>query len=301
MKNKLLGVMCTLVLLPMNGMAVSSQKMKLFGKPYRPVVQASVDQVQVVYYRAGSPATQSTGPSAHLYIDGEFHTGLLPGGYTVFCVKPGTHKLGVHYQEGPQFSGKRSVQGLVDMEAGKTYFLEAGNVDASGQLIPVNLKDGEKELADNLEQAHVVSRASTVVPCANRLGGYVVTGDNSHGLVYALPLDILFEFNRSDRDGITVDGRQALDRLSAELEGNPAADLLVTGHADVIGSDATAEALGRARAETVRAILLEAGALNVEARSAGNREPLNRECGNTRNSSSVKCNAVNRRVRIELR
>ncbi len=301
MKTKLLGVMCALFLLPVHGLAVSSQKMKLFGQAYRPVVQASTEQVQVVYYRAGSPASQSTGPSAHLYIDGEFHTGLLPGGYTVFCVKPGTHKLGVHYKEGTQFSGKRSVQGMVEMDAGKTYFLEAGNVDSSGQLIPVNLKNGEKELADNREQAHVVSRASTVVPCANRFGGYVVTGDNSNGLVYALPLDILFEYNRSDRDGITADGRQALKRLSEELGENPAVDLLVTGHADAIGHDAAAQAMGQARADTVRAVLVEAGALNVEARSAGNRAPVNAECGKGRNAASVKCNAVNRRVRIELR
>jgi OOP family OmpA-OmpF porin len=300
MKRKFIGAACALfgviaIVAPSHG-----QSFKLFGPQYRPVLQASPDQVQIVYYRAGHPTTTSKGPAANLYIDGEFHTGLLPGGYTAFCVTPGDHHLGVWYKEGPQFAGKHSQQGAVELEAGKTYFIDAGHADSSGKLIPVSLEVGENELADNRLQSHVISRASAVVKCTNRFGGYVVTADKSGGLTYALPLDVLFEYARSDRNGMTPEGREAIARLAKELAGNQG-ELLVTGHADLIGSDAAAQATARARAETVRQMLVEAGVIKVQARSAGNTEPMNGKCGKTNSASNIRCNAPNRRVHIELR
>lgn len=72
--------------------------------------------------------------------------------------------------------------------------------------------------------------------------------------------------------------RQALARVAEILAANTDARVVVVGHADERGSDAFNERLGQWRAEAVLEQLVEAGIerTRFEARSAGEREPLDR-------------------------
>lgn len=56
---------------------------KVFGLQYAPVAPVAERQVQVVYYRANGMGSQQG--AAHVYVDREFHAGLLPGGYSAFA------------------------------------------------------------------------------------------------------------------------------------------------------------------------------------------------------------------------
>lgn len=73
--------------------------------------------------------------------------------------------------------------------------------------------------------------------------------------------------------------REALARVSDILKANPDARIVVTGHADERGPAAYNERLGQKRAQAVADWLVEAGIerARLEVRSAGEREPLNRE------------------------
>src|SRR5476649_859850 len=90
------------------GMALCSapklMAVEAFGDPYTAVSPVSTEQAQVVYYRA--KALNSEDGAAHVYVDREFQSALLPGGFTTFCVAPGSHTVGSYSQDAPQYKGK---------------------------------------------------------------------------------------------------------------------------------------------------------------------------------------------------
>src|SRR5690606_35441134 len=81
-----------------------------FGDPYQAIPAVATSQSQVVYYRPGTPGQKAE--PAFVYIDKEFHTGLLPGGYTVFCLAPGRHGLSAVLDDAPRYGGKRVQPGV---------------------------------------------------------------------------------------------------------------------------------------------------------------------------------------------
>jgi peptidoglycan-associated lipoprotein len=84
---------------------------------------------------------------------------------------------------------------------------------------------------------------------------------------------VYFDFDRSD---LRPEGRSAIDRKVAILQGNPSLRLQIAGNADERGSDEYNLALGNRRAATVRAYLLNHGiaADRLEVLSYGEEQPL---------------------------
>ncbi len=262
-----------------------------FDEAYQPVAAVADTQSQVVYYRPGTPGQK--GEPAFVYIDKEFHVGLLSGGYTVFCVAPGRHGLSSVLGDSPRYAGKRLQPG-VRLEPGKTQFIR---VSDAGALEPelVDREAAERELVGKLRQVHVVSRASAVRAC-----DYVPAPAVRS---YAFSSDMLFGFGKHARADIRAQGRAQMD----ELLGRLAADRLqiaridVIGHTDAIGSDAYNDELGLRRAETVRQLLIERGIAGerINARSMGSRQPLSSDCHGPR-AEVIACLAPDRRVVIEV-
>ncbi|MDY0834171.1 hypothetical protein [Pseudomonas sp. SED1] len=131
-----------------------------FGRAYEPVPAAAADQSRVVYYRTDSAGLANG--SALLYVDRKFHTALLPGGYSIFCLTPGVHSLGAYLNDAPAYNGKHSEVFQADLQAGKTYFLRVSEHNIPQ---PVARTVAERELASTNEQLHMLSRASVVVAC----------------------------------------------------------------------------------------------------------------------------------------
>lgn len=126
------------------------------GSP--PVVK---ELTQIVYYRDATLNKPTSG--ATLYVDGQYRTTLLPGGYTIFCLKPGTHTLGALLNEPPMYMGK--TQGYVaHFQGGKTYYLR---VDENGKTLPQQVSSamGEREMRNTYRQSHALSRSKSVEPC----------------------------------------------------------------------------------------------------------------------------------------
>jgi outer membrane protein OmpA-like peptidoglycan-associated protein len=77
-------------------------------------------------------------------------------------------------------------------------------------------------------------------------------------------------------DEPTPESRQLFVRISAEIAARPAAEVVVVGHTDRVGSEEQNDALSRQRAERVARLLQEAGIAGDRLRLAGRgeREPL---------------------------
>jgi outer membrane protein OmpA-like peptidoglycan-associated protein len=100
----------------------------------------------------------------------------------------------------------------------------------------------------------------------------------------------------SDGDELTADSKLELEKVFAEIAARPAADIVVVGHTDRIGSLEDNDTLSKRRAEKVRLELINRGIAgdNIQAAGRGEREPLVPTADEVRE-------ARNRRVEINVR
>jgi OOP family OmpA-OmpF porin len=269
-----------------------------FGNQYTPVAPVPTEQAQVVYYR--SPTTDAQSGAAHVYVDREFQSGLLPGGYTAFCVSPGAHTLGAYLHDAPQYKGKNTDLYSINLTGGTTYFLKVAEGGNSAPKV-IDRIDAERELAGMRQQIQALSRASSVKAC-----NYLPMPAAAPFKDYTLSGDVLFKFGKSGYADISFQGRQAIRELISQLKSDNTAleHIEVIGHTDPFGSQASNHALGLKRAQTVRRLLIDGGlsASSIEARSAGSSEPVSGECDGSR-AEKIACHAPDRRVvvRVDVR
>lgn len=267
---------------------------EVFAEVYQAVGQVDPSQVQVVFYRDNAPSTANW-PAAHLYIDREFHTGLLPNGYTTFCLEPGYHTLEAYQDDAPLYTGKTAPQLRADLKGGQTYFLKVGSPE-NGNPQPVSRVEAEKELVGAQRQVQTVSRAAAVQPC-NIIGPAVQ--------VYTFNTDVLFPFNKHSYSDLLPEGRRALVEFGQKLrEGQVESDssIVVVGHADPIGNSQYNYRLAQHRAETVQRVLLENSGMSpskLTVISKGDTEPVvNCSDRGMSRAELIQCNQPNRRVEL---
>lgn len=149
-----------LMTLPADAMLSSP---RVFGEKYKPVAPVVEQLTQVVYYRAKSGHVSKN--PANLYIDGRYHTSLLAGGFTSFCLKPGRHTLGAFVND-PGYRGKSEKPFAAELQPGQTYFMRVDEQQLIGEPpVAVHRKQGESEMQQAKRQVHAYSRALTIVPC----------------------------------------------------------------------------------------------------------------------------------------
>lgn len=75
---------------------------------------------------------------------------------------------------------------------------------------------------------------------------------------------------------LTAESRAAFEKIKAELARRAAPEITVVGHTDRVGKASDNDALSRTRADTVRALLIEAGIEGklIDTAGRGEREPL---------------------------
>jgi OOP family OmpA-OmpF porin len=135
---------------------------KIFGPVYTPVAAVSAGQAQIVYYRP--PAVGTRPGAAQVYVDREFYSGLLPGGYTTFCVAAGPHILSVYLDDVSHSQGKTTDLRPALLEGGKTYFLRVSESDNSVPQV-ISRDDAEQELIGARRRVQELSRVSSVETC----------------------------------------------------------------------------------------------------------------------------------------
>ena len=146
--------------------------------------------------------------------------------------------------------------------------------DGSPSAITVTTGDGERVVLDKPYAAVEIGRGGPRTYSAE-------SGDSRRGFDAALaarppkPAKFVLHFVENS-DELTPPSKQAFEDALAELARHPAADIVVVGHTDALGSDATNDALALKRAQTVRASILGRGiaADSVSAVGRGKRELL---------------------------
>ncbi|WP_423196815.1 MULTISPECIES: OmpA family protein [unclassified Cupriavidus] len=266
------------------------------GPVYAPVPAAAADQAQIVFFRPSLPSSAARSQPAHIYLDGEFQTALMPGGFNRFCTTPGGHTLEAYIGDAPTYAGKASPGEKVDLAGGKTYFA-AVSEDGRTRAMLYQRPEAERMLTSVREQRYVLSRASAAVPC---------TGESPEKPDFTLAGDMLFAFARSDLGSMTQAGRADLRNIAGQIRQKvgDATDVRVSvrGHADPIGPAAFNQRLSEARAETVRRVLVENGvpANIIVANGVGSSQPLVSCPKRGKFSARIDCNAPNRRVEIRV-
>ncbi len=120
---------------------------------------------------------------------------------------------------------------------------------------------------------------------------------------YNLSADALFGFGRSDLDGMQSVGRKQLDELGDKIKENndDLRKIVVTGHTDRIGSEASNMRLSLARAATVRDYLATHGIdrIRVEVQGVGASQPV-ANCPPGNSAEVIACLQPDRRVTLDV-
>jgi OOP family OmpA-OmpF porin len=113
--------------------------------------------------------------------------------------------------------------------------------------------------------------------------------------------DTLFTFDKSE---LRPRGRELLDDLVRQLEGAASSTIVITGHADRIGSDSYNQALSERRAQAVRDYLVgkNIAASRIQAMGKGETEPVTKpgDCKGAKSAKVIACLQPDRRVDVEM-
>lgn len=289
MKNKSILMLAAFASLSVTT-AFNVQAKENFGQAWRSMPAAASDQVRVVYYR---PADAAGNSPAHIYVDGEFQTALLPGSYNTFCLNPGVHSLGSFTNDAPSYQGKQQQPWRDNLAAGKTYYIRA-SLDGTGRPLVTSASDAQQQLVGTRQQIHLLSRASSVVTCQQ---GTTQSYDN-----YEFSSDLLFKFASANSDDISMEGRNAIQQFASMLKGqsNHQAHIVVTGFTDPIGDEYINMQLGQRRADAIKKLLVNNGlsGANISSQSMGESQ-VTKQCQGSR-KEQVACYASERRVIISV-
>ena len=119
----------------------------------------------------------------------------------------------------------------------------------------------------------------------------------------AFSADSLFDF---DKAVVKPEGKQALDKFSADLKGTQYDAVQVTGHTDRIGSHAYNLKLSSRRADSVSAYLVESGGVasgKIAAKGVDGADPVTKpgDCkGSKATKALITCLQPDRRVEVEV-
>lgn len=133
-------------------------------------------------------------------------------------------------------------------------------------------RGGERTVLDT---AYAVSR--TAVPGAGHLEAQDVRQEFGAVLSALPPRPTSYVlYFVTGLDELTDESKEELKRLLAEMRRRPQSDVLLIGHTDRVGSDASNDALSLQRAERVKAELLSLGIAEGRLRLSGRgeREPI---------------------------
>ncbi|MGY0504311.1 OmpA family protein [Luteimonas sp. e5] len=119
---------------------------------------------------------------------------------------------------------------------------------------------------------------------------------------FLLETDALFAFDRSGIDDMSAEGRARVRDVASQIAAMPAPphSVEVLAYTDRLGSSAYNLGLSQARAETVRALLIDAGVspARIRAVGMGSANPV-KTCDDGGNRSNlIACLAPNRRVEV---
>ena len=276
-------------------------KIDVLGGVFTPLTNIGPSQSRIVVYRTLN--TQQLAGATGVFIQGQYHTSLVPGGYSQLCLPPGQFEVGARqFRVGQTARDNYDTVTAIALPPAQTQYLTV--VESSGRpvLKPVTAAQALQELGATRLQMHTISRVTQAQNCVAVAAPVVAPVIQPEQFI--LSTDTLFAFGRSDLNGLTASGRESLDLLTARIRKDYARvdSVHVVGHADPLGSPAFNERLSVNRANTVRQYLKTNGQISAPLTSEGkgSRELVETRCARQPTSAAIACNQVNRRVVTEV-
>ena len=273
---------------------------------------------------------QDSGAPVDVWLDGRFHTTVLPGAFSETELCPGSRRMELATQSrgGPS---PRSNHNLTGLSRQTVYVLVQTQAGTASQN-QVSAQQAQAMLPALRRQAHTVSRllpaqdcpplpqaapvmaqqrvqaaplpsvaAATAVPPLPSPPPEAVTPTR-----YTLAAEMLFNFAGSKPQHLSEQGQTQIVRLGKRIKDQlkPGQVIVVQGHTDPMGSAALNQRLSLERAQTVSRILVNSGlpARQLRAEGLGSSHLLVKDCqqmAKTRDAR-LNCNRPNRRVEITV-
>lgn len=178
----------------------------------------------------------------------------------------------------------------------------------SGYWTPaMAIAECDPDLAKKAEPKPTIAKAPASTPAATPQPAPAAGPDKPAFFPVSLQAHTLFDF---DKSAIRVNGTKELDdEVVAKMKAHPQVEvILVTGHADRIGSTAYNQQLSQHRADAVKAYLIRQGVEDkrIETAAKGESDPViacDKIKGNVngKNRKLVECLQPNRRVVVEVK
>lgn len=274
-----------------------------FGsKPYSQPKVIKEGQAQVVFIRDKEGLK---GPAANIFVDGHYLTSLLPGSFKAMqlCAHP-TRINAIYTQSAVNYANVRRQKTTQSLTEGATQYFRL--VDGSNQAIQVqelNEAQAQSLLPDLKEAIATKSRVREVEQCAEPV--YVQVPVKTVLKKYTLEASTLFAFAKSGPNDLTPQGRKEVATIAAEIiqDQEAISHIAVIGYTDPVGSDQSNQQLAQRRAETVRMLLIQDGALkkNILVEGRGEQELVVSDCDQkyaNDKAAREQCDFPNRRVEI---
>ena len=266
------------------------------GNTYATPSKVNPKLARIVVYRADRKDSRGV---AHLEINGKYHTSLQNGGYSEVCVLPSEFILSANMVEADDSGNNGPKTSLtIDTRAQQHIYMRVQDSgDNKASITPVVEDVAQTELQKTRRQVHAATRVPDLPECVEPTDPYAPSTQGQ-----TLSSDDLFGYGKSDIQGMSSQGRAALDKLVADIQsqrpGLAKTQIRVVGHADPIGNAQANHRLSEARAQAVRTYMVNGGlnAQRVSAEGLGANQLVVSSCGKTNTPENVECNKPNRRV-----
>lgn len=273
-------------------------RIEVLGKVWHTPFSIGSNQSRILVYR--TPDSNLPGATS-VFVNGQYHASLVPGGYSELCYAPGSVEIGARQMRtGNRPKDLMDTISALNLQPGQTHYIKVNEQGGRPVMQPVGSAVAQQEAPGLRYQLHTVSRVDRAQDCRE----VAMAAQPPAPKQIALATDALFAFGRSDEASMSQAGRRSLDKLVQTLRNDYTQldRIHIVGHADPLGQTASNNRLAEQRAQTVRDYLLGHGLQSVRITSEGRgaRELVVTHCGTKATRAAIECNQANRRVVVDI-
>lgn len=245
-------------------------------------VTVPADQSRLVAYRNPAAKQQSV---ISVYINGGYHTSLMPAGFSVVCLQDTNVTLRTRLRpvNTPANVELDTTISFIADKGQSKYVRATEMADGNVKLDVVSTQEAARELKKTREQMHVLSRVEGASSCEEHKAGNGLEG-------VVLVAYIEFQTGKSRLTDMVPADLSELDRLLEKLKGQSQERLRlqVKGYANDGDKKTPSKRLAQGRAKTVEDYILSQG---VKPKTLSSEfhvdQPLTTTAGNKTNSVVV--------------
>lgn len=298
--KKMMSVCAALALLSLTGCSLNGasssngalEKWTTFGGKTVPVGTMGDKQSRVVFMREAGAVS---GPAINVFVDGDYLTSLLDGGYRSAIVCSSGEQILATVNSSKGFA-RRDTGIDYNFVTGETAYVKVAT-GANGQLMFQRVAATEGEALKNTlkQETQTLPRVKDNKLCQATVLEKITLQAHS-----------LFKFDKSNYKNMLPKGRQTIKELGARINNSAVTvdAVKVVGYTDPMGTPSYNLALSKRRANTVKMALKKAGVkAEIDAQGLGESNLLVRDCSKKfkgKRKARIACDQPNRRVEIIL-